>query len=168
MDPLTETYNRYYFVGRLAKEIHRAARYDRPISILFLDVDEFKGINDRYGHLQGDQILKELGRLFVQNLRQTDVVCRYGGDEFVALLPETEEVLAQNAAQKLLDSVRAHSFSNLENPQSPLVISISVGVSTLRLGENEDQFLKGADDALYAAKQRGRNCLAARDQRSSL
>jgi predicted signal transduction protein with EAL and GGDEF domain len=88
-DPLTQAYNRHYFVGRLTAEVHRAA-----LSIIFVDIDEFKPINDRHGHLQGDQVLRDMGQLLVQNLRDVDIICRYGGDEFVILLPETDRDMA--------------------------------------------------------------------------
>ena len=158
-DTLTGTYNRHYFVGRLASEIKRAGRYQRPVSMLFIDVDRFKQVNDTFGHLIGDRVLRDLGRVFVENLRETDVVCRYGGDEFVALLPEANDEMALETAQKLLDSVRAHPFVNPDDPDRPIPVSVSIGMKTLSPGENEDDFLKGADDALYQAKQGGRDCL---------
>ena len=161
MDTLTETYNRHYFVGRLSAEVSRSGRYDRPVSMLFLDVDNFKLVNDSHGHLFGDRVLRELAKLFVEHLRQTDVVCRYGGDEFVALLPETDEAMAREAAEKLIEAVGRHSWVNPENPDARLSISVSVGVNTLSAGENEEAFLKGADVALYEAKQSGRGCMRA-------
>ena len=161
-DTLTGTYNRHYFVGRLASEIKRTGRYGRPVSMLFMDVDRFKEVNDTYGHLVGDRVLRDLGKLFVENLRQTDVVCRYGGDEFVALLPEASDEMALETAQKLLDGVRAHTFVNPDDPDHPVSVSVSIGMNTLRPGESEDDFLKGADDALYKAKKGGRDCLVTR------
>lgn len=165
-DPLTGTYNRHYFVGRLSSEIQRSTRYSRPISMLFMDVDKFKQVNDTYGHLVGDQVLVDLGALFMESLRTTDVVCRYGGDEFIALLPETDEEMAREAAEKLLQAVRTYELENPSDPTRQVNVSVSVGVSTLQPGENEEDFLKGADEALYRAKQGGRDCLVTVEARA--
>ena len=160
-DPLTQAYNRHYFVGRLTAEVHRAARYARPVSIIFVDIDEFKPINDRHGHLQGDHVLRDMGKLLVQNLREVDIICRYGGDEFVILLPETDKEMAAGAAEKILQAVRAYPFKNIDNPEHQLHVTISVGVSTLEPGGTEDELIKSADAALYRAKSLGRNRISA-------
>jgi diguanylate cyclase (GGDEF)-like protein/PAS domain S-box-containing protein len=159
-DPLTQAYNRHYFVGRLTSEVHRAIRYGRPVSTIFVDVDQFKSINDRYGHLQGDHVLRELGKLIVQSLRDVDIVCRYGGDEFVILLPETDAPMAQRTAEKILDAVRNHHINNLDNPEERLTVTVSVGVSTLDPGTTEEDLIRAADSALYKAKTSGRDRLA--------
>ena len=159
-DPLTRAYNRHYFVGRLTAEVHRAARYSRPVSIIFVDIDEFKQINDRQGHLQGDQVLRELGRLLVENLRDVDIICRFGGDEFVLLLPETDADMAARTGDKILEAVRSHSFQSIDNPEQKLPVTISLGVSTLEPGGSEDDLIKSADAALYRAKSCGRNRMA--------
>ena len=159
IDSLTQAYNRHYFVGRVSAEVRRAGRYSRPVSLIFVDVDQFKDINDQYGHLQGDQVLRELGALFIQNLRDVDVVCRYGGDEFVILLPESDSVMASRTAQKLLEASQSHPFRNLDNPEQTLAVTLSVGVSTLQPGENEEELLRSADAALYRAKKLGKNRL---------
>jgi diguanylate cyclase (GGDEF)-like protein len=157
IDPLTGAYNRHYFVGRLSAEMNRCARTTRPISMIFIDVDEFKAINDAHGHLQGDQVLRELGAIFMRNLREEDCVCRYGGDEFVALLPEVDADRAHLIAEKLLTAVREHRFYSLYSPEVTLPISISLGVSVLEKNQDEDLFLQAADAALYRAKKLGRN-----------
>jgi diguanylate cyclase (GGDEF)-like protein/PAS domain S-box-containing protein len=159
-DPLTQAYNRHYFVGRLASEVHRANRYSRPVSTIFVDVDQFKAINDRHGHLQGDEVLRDLGKVLAQNLRDADIVCRYGGDEFVILLPETDAAMAQRTARKLLEAVRSHHFKNLDNPEECLAVTVSVGVSTLGSGASEDDLIRSADSALYKAKTLGRDRVA--------
>jgi diguanylate cyclase (GGDEF)-like protein len=157
MDSLTETFNRRYFAKRLAEEIDRANRYQRVISLLFVDVDKFKVINDTYGHPAGDHVLREIGALFARELRRTDIVCRYGGDEFVVLLPESDRDTAQETADKLLKAIRSHEFTTPDDPDARLSVSISIGVNTLGPGEDQDQFLRGADCALYAAKNAGRD-----------
>jgi len=157
IDPLTEAFNRKHFMNRLSTEIQRATRYDRPTALIFLDVDYFKQINDRYGHLQGDQVLRDLAQLFRAKLRNSDVLCRYGGDEFVVLLPETNSVMAQAKAETLVQSVREHHFANLDDPSQAVPVTISVGHASLTQGQDEERFLQSADAALYQAKREGRD-----------
>jgi two-component system cell cycle response regulator len=102
-----------------------------------------------------------MGKLLVQNLRDVDIICRYGGDEFVILLPETDKEMAAGAAEKILQAVRAYPFKNIDNPEHQLPVTISVGVSTLERGGTEDELIKSADAALYRAKSLGRNRIAA-------
>jgi diguanylate cyclase (GGDEF)-like protein len=157
LDPLTQVYNRHYFIGRLRAEAERARRYGRTASVIFVDVDHFKQINDEHGHLQGDQVLRDLSRLFEENLREVDVVCRFGGDEFVILLPETDLEMACRTATKLLKAVESTQFRNVSPTGGAFPVTISVGVSTLRTGQTEDDLLQMADAALYKAKTTGRN-----------
>jgi diguanylate cyclase (GGDEF)-like protein len=157
VDSLTGVNNRNFFMQRLHSEVQRARRYGRPMSLIFIDVDNFKDINDRYGHLQGDQVLRELGALFQRNLRSVDLLGRYGGDEFVLLLPETSLDMAQDTGDKLIRSVREHHFPNLDDPEQPVGVSISVGISSLAPGQDEERFLQAADAALYVAKKEGRD-----------
>ncbi len=157
VDPLTGTFNRHYFVRLLSAEMNRCKRTGRPISLVFVDVDEFKRINDTYGHLQGDHVLRELGGIFTRNLREEDCVCRYGGDEFVVLLPEVDGEKAKLIAEKLLQAVREHGFFSLESPEKPIPVSISIGISSLENNQDEDLFLQAADAALYRAKKMGKN-----------
>jgi diguanylate cyclase (GGDEF)-like protein len=157
VDPLTQTYNRHHFAGRLAAEVRRARRYSRPTSLVFIDIDNFKQINDGHGHLQGDQVLRDMGQLLVNDLREVDVVCRYGGDEFVLLLPETDGEMAMQTAEKIRQRVAEFAFHNLDNPDVTIAVTISVGVSTLGATGSEDELLQKADAALYDAKRCGRN-----------
>lgn len=156
-DTLTGVFNRHYFIGRLSSEINRCSRSSQPVSLIFIDVDEFKRINDHYGHIQGDEVLKQLGEIFRSNIREYDCVCRYGGDEFVILLPETGGEQAQQTALKLLERVREHQFFQLEQRSEQIKVSVSIGVSQLDQDVDEDLFLKSADNALYKAKEKGRN-----------
>ncbi len=168
VDSLTGTGTRNFFMQRLRAEVRRAHRYGRPTSLIFLDVDHFKEINDSYGHLQGDEVLRELGPVFQRNLRDADVLGRYGGDEFVLLLPETTVEMARDTAEKLKRSVEDHHFRNLDDPEQPVAVSISVGLAALEPGQDEERFLQVADSALYAAKKQGRNRVATIDGERSL
>jgi len=159
IDPLTQAYNRHYFVSRLTAEVERSIRYSRPVSVLFVDVDQFKLVNDQHGHLQGDEVLRSVGKLFKVCLRDVDVVCRYGGDEFIVLFPETDLEMARCAAEKLLRTVGSHKFPVIDDPEKTLQITLSMGLSSLKPGMRDDALLKAADEALYKAKSRGRNCL---------
>lgn len=159
IDPLTQAYNRHYFEGRLALEVERSIRYGRPVSVLFMDLDGFKQINDKYGHLQGDDVLRVIGKLCKACLRDVDVICRYGGDELLVLFPETELGMAQHAAEKLLRTIRDHKFPLLDAPGNHARMSVSMGLSALKPGMKDQSLLKAADDALYLAKSRGRNRL---------
>jgi diguanylate cyclase (GGDEF)-like protein/PAS domain S-box-containing protein len=160
VDSLTGAGNRNFFMQKLCSEVQRARRYGRPMSLIFLDVDHFKEINDSYGHVQGDHVLRELGQLFQRNLRKVDVLARYGGDEFVLLLPETSIEMARETAEKLNRSVQDHHFPNLDDPEQPVSVSISVGLAALQSSQDEERFLQAADAALYVAKKEGRNRVA--------
>lgn len=166
IDALTQTYNRHHFVSKLAAEVRRAKRYSRPCSLLFVDVDRFKEINDEYGHLQGDQVLRDLGKLFLQSVREVDVVCRYGGDEFLVLLPETTLEMARQTAEKLRARVQEHRFRHVDSPAVTVPVTVSMGVSALELDQTDEEFLQAADEALYRAKKAGRNVVACRSESS--
>jgi diguanylate cyclase (GGDEF)-like protein len=161
VDVLTGAYNRNFFMNRMSLEVRRARRYNRPVSLVFIDVDHFKPINDCYGHLQGDQVLRDLGKVLREHIRETDILCRYGGDEFVVLLPETDTRMAGETAEKLVHAVREHHFANLDDPGQRVPLTISVGVTSLQPAQNEEQFLQTVDTALYRAKKAGRNQAAA-------
>jgi len=164
IDSLTQAYNRHYFVDKLSTEVQRAIRYGRPVSMVFVDLDEFKNINDRYGHLQGDEVLRALGKLFIENVRDVDVVCRYGGDEFVLLLPETDKSMACSLAEKLLTAIRTHPFRVLDGSMDRLPVTVSIGVSTLLPEETGEELLHAADAAMYRAKSRGKNRVQVNDE----
>lgn len=145
-DSLTGLFNRHYFNEIFLQEIERASRYDNKFSILLMDVDNFKAINDTFGHLKGDGVLKIIADVLAQLVRQTDILARFGGDEFIVLLPETDVEGANAVAKKLEGKVSLQSFSN-----TPL--SISIGVSTYKPGFSAEQFLEEADRQLYKHKQ---------------
>ncbi len=156
-DPLTGAFNRRYLDRRLCEEVTRARRYDVPLSIVFLDIDHFKRVNDQYGHLVGDQVLVVLGRILVEKLRTTDVLTRYGGEEFVIITPHTPLLGAAEIAGRLLKDIEAYRFTL---PDQPVSFSVTCSAGVASLGEGIDgveRLLHVADQNLYCAKQEGRN-----------
>jgi diguanylate cyclase (GGDEF)-like protein len=158
-DALTGIHNRRHFTGRLDNEWKRFRRYNRPLSLLLLDIDHFKSVNDRYGHDVGDQAIIAVARSCGLQTRDSDVVARIGGEEFAILLPETELVDARVAAERLRRAVAAEPIATSAGPIS-VTISIGAALATTKLNDAAE-LMKLADDALYAAKRGGRNCVAA-------
>jgi diguanylate cyclase (GGDEF)-like protein len=158
-DALTDIFNRRHFTARLDSEWKRFRRYNRPLSLLLLDIDHFKSINDRYGHDVGDQVIIAVARCCGMQTRDSDVVARIGGEEFAILLPETELADARVAAERLRRAVAAESFASSAGP-IPVTVSIGAALATTKLNDAAE-LMKLADDALYAAKRGGRNCVAA-------
>lgn len=154
LDPLTGLYNRRYLNDYLKMEYYRAERSGMPISLIMLDIDHFKDINDTYGHTVGDDVLKNLANIIRQMVRLSDVICRYGGEEFLIVCPDMDIEVARNRAEALRAKVERYIL--------PLVggITISIGVATFpRHGDNIEKVLQKADEALYEAKRMGRNCV---------
>lgn len=155
-DSLTALPNHRTFQERLAQEIARAERYDRPLSILMIDVDYFKVYNDTYGHPRANLVLQELARLLGEMSRISDTVARYGGEEFAIILPETDNISARKIAERLCVQVERHVFPGEERMPGG-ALTISIGVGTHVSGGSKDTLLQAADSALYAAKRSGRN-----------
>jgi diguanylate cyclase (GGDEF)-like protein len=154
-DPLTGILNRRRFLELADLEWVRAQRHGRPQSLLLIDVDEFKAVNDRHGHLSGDETLRRIAETCQSCLRRTDVLGRYGGDEFVILLPETEEPGAVLMAERIR---RALAACQVKAQAGPVRITVSIGAAARRIGmEAFDSLLAQADAALYTAKSKGRN-----------
>lgn len=156
-DDLTGLFNRRHFFDNLEKEIQRARRYRRVFSLLMLDLDDFKGYNDIYGHLRGDEALKEVARLLLANSRRADVVGRFGGEEFVVLLPEVNKQGAAVVAEKMRAAVEQYSFFGRET-QPGGRLTVTLGLVTYPV-DSEDglELVDLADRALYAGKQQGGN-----------
>ncbi len=151
-DDLTSIYNRRHFLERLQSEIDRARRYTIDFSVLFIDIDNFKELNDSYGHQIGDRILAELATILKHWARSSDIVARYGGEEFVVLLPMTDKPRAGRAAERLRTRVQRHTFYRRKK------LTVSVGVASFPSdGETIEQILGRVDEALYMAKKTGRN-----------
>ncbi|MCP4115914.1 MAG: GGDEF domain-containing protein [Desulfobacteraceae bacterium] len=159
-DELTQIYNRRYFYSRLEEEIQRAARYLHPLSLLLLDIDHFKKVNDVHGHQVGDDVLIGIASIIKSNTRAVDIVGRYGGEEFVVILPETDEKGASVIAEKLRKLIERHEFDISD--EKKINVTSSFGVSSLNMlaediPDKSRHIIKLADDALYTAKESGRN-----------
>jgi len=158
-DDLTGLGNRRLLRLRLEDELHRARRFGQAVSLLAIDIDYFKALNDRHGHPTGDASLRKLAGLMTRNLRRIDTIARIGGEEFVVLLPRTNLAEAAQVANKLRSMVEQTDFpGGAAQPAGRL--TISVGVASLRTGETGADLMARADTALYEAKDRGRNCVA--------
>jgi two-component system cell cycle response regulator len=155
-DQLTGLHNRRYMRVQLESFVKRANMGGAPVSILLCDIDHFKKINDIHGHAAGDDVLREFGRRLRENIRPMDVACRYGGEEFVVIMPETSQALAQSAGERIRQIMADTTFSIARGDE--LKVTMSGGVSTIVPPEDTmDALLKRADDALYRAKSAGRN-----------
>ena len=159
IDGLTECYNKRYFIDALEREVNRAVRYKRLLSLAMLDIDHFKKVNDTYGHLAGDYVLRELARLLSASVRRQDIFARYGGEEFAAIIPEVDGAGARVVCEKMRSLVEQYPF--VYNGQA-LKVTISLGIETFD-GQTEDiqGFIARADAKLYAAKVAGRNQICA-------
>lgn len=156
-DELTGLFNFRHFHQKLDLEIKRAKRYQHSLSIIMLDIDHFKYYNDLHGHPQGNEVLKQMARLIRENTRETNIVARYGGEELIVLLPETEKEVAVQAAERLCSIIEGAVFPfEAEQPDGNL--TVSVGVASYPVDAEEGEALvRIVDDILYQAKREGRN-----------
>ncbi len=154
IDGLTQAFNKRYFIENLEKEIPRCTRHQRPLSLLMLDIDHFKKINDEHGHLTGDYVLREMARRVRTRVRKEEVFARYGGEEFAVTLPETSREQAMKVGEDIRRLVCAEPF-DFEGDH--ISVSVSVGVGTTVNEIAAEPFIKIADDNLYKAKKSGRN-----------
>jgi len=157
MDGLSGLYNHRYFQEQLAKEVLRAQRYSSPLSLIMGDVDHFKSFNDNYGHLQGDNVLRQVAAILKAETRQTDIVARYGGDEFMVILPDAEKADACRVAESIRNRIRAELNSGQEYSLLSAV-TISFGVASFPLDALTPMgLIQKADESLYCAKNGGRD-----------
>jgi diguanylate cyclase (GGDEF)-like protein len=157
-DGLTGCFNRKHAIESLDLELRRARRSDRPVSLVIFDIDHFKGINDKHGHLAGDTVLASVGRLLARVLRVTDIKCRYGGDEFLVILPDTPLAGAKPVTESLLRELSGLRF---EFEGEPVSLGVSAGLAVATPAETQPtDLIARADEALYRAKRAGRNQLA--------
>lgn len=150
-DTLTKAFNRSIFADALEKEIIRAERYQRPLSLIFIDIDFFKRINDTYGHNVGDKVLYSLSDIIRSSIRQNDIFCRIGGEEFAIIAPETDLKAAFTLAEKTRLLIEKSEFSKVGG------ITVSMGVTAFLRKDNRETFTIRADNNLYKAKEKGRN-----------
>ncbi|MEI6862928.1 MAG: sensor domain-containing diguanylate cyclase [Candidatus Omnitrophota bacterium] len=154
-DSLTGLYVRRYFTERLDEELSRSARHGLKFSFLMLDIDDFKKINDTYGHLVGDVVLKDIGSIIKENVREIDLICRYGGEEFAAMLPETSNEGAFVVAERIRKRAEEHVFRAYDET---LKLTVSLGVATYPDDSlNHQGIIEAADGALYKGKRSGKN-----------
>jgi len=153
-DVLTGLYNRRRFHDVLSTEYERAKRYAVPFSLVMLDIDYFKKVNDTYGHSVGDVVLREVATILKNSIREIDTAARYGGEEFVVVLPNTEKENAQIFAERIRQAIERHAFSGVNKN---ITVSIGIGGMPDAKVEDEDKLIRCADFALYRAKQSGRN-----------
>jgi len=152
-DDLTKLYRVNYFNTKIQEEIERSSRYARTFSLLLIDVDDFKKINDTLGHQAGDAVLKRIANLIKSNIRKADIAARYGGEEFCVLMPETNKDQAIIGAERIRRAVEKNSGELLERSR----VTVSTGIADYRLGMKKYDIIKAADEALYKAKREGKN-----------
>jgi diguanylate cyclase (GGDEF)-like protein/PAS domain S-box-containing protein len=155
-DPLTGAYNRRHFADLAEAELRRAARYGHPTSLVMLDIDHFKAVNDDLGHAAGDAVLRGVARIVADTVRGSDVVARIGGEEFALLFPETTLRAARATAERIRRAVRSQSFAS-EGLPADRAITLSLGLTQQRSGETLGEVMQRADEALYTAKAAGRD-----------
>ncbi len=164
VDALTGLSNRHRFVPAAKREIDLARLHGQPLTILVVDIDHFKLINDAHGHLAGDQVLVEIGHRCRQTLRATDLLARWGGEEFIALLPNTTVALAQQLAERVREAVSAFVRLKPEGPEVQVTVSIGVAGASAGQTLSLDGLIQLADRALYKSKRAGRDRVSTNSQ----
>ncbi|WP_119302240.1 PleD family two-component system response regulator [Dongia deserti] len=160
-DVLTGVYNRRYALRHMEGLMKRVADTAKPLSVLVCDLDRFKSVNDTYGHAAGDEVLKQFAQRATQSMRNIDMVARFGGEEFVILLPDTEGDNALKAAERLCKKVASIPMDVADAPDGKLTVTVSIGVASTTMAMPGEELIKLADAALYRAKQGGRNQVCA-------
>ena len=165
-DPLTELYNSRHFYAQLEDEIQRSERYLHPLSLIFIDIDNFKAINDTYGHMVGDQALLLIAKKMQTSLRSQDTAYRFAGDEFTIILPETTSDNAKFVADRIKSEMEKESLVILE--QEITKITLSIGIAEYQRNEKKEQFVHRADVTMYEAKKKGGNNIAVSSKLAAL
>lgn len=158
-DPLTGLFNRRHMQEALERELRRSARGKKPLGLIMMDIDWFKKFNDEYGHDAGDQLLVELARHIEKQFREYDIPCRYGGEEFMVLMPETPLEIAQKRAEQLRKSMKNIQLQYKGETLGPISLSLGVAIYPFH-GQTPENLFRAADAALYQAKANGRNCVS--------
>lgn len=154
-DSLTGLHNRQAILGKLCELINRAKRYKEDFTLIMLDIDHFKRVNDRYGHLTGDEVLEKIATLIRQNIRDTDVAGRYGGEEFIIILPQADLSSARVLAERIRSIIESAEMK--DSAGNVFAITVSQGLSGWEPGEDAHSLISRADEALYKVKENGRN-----------
>lgn len=155
-DALTILFNRRAIIRELQKEVQRSERYGSKLSVSILDVDHFKSINDTYGHAIGDEVLRQVAHQLREGVREPDIVGRYGGEEFIIVLPNSDSIAAGEQADRICKHM---SSTTLQVKEHVVQVTLSIGIAQMRHGEDTwDILLNRADNAMYAAKDKGRSC----------
>lgn len=158
-DEKTELYNYRHFMDRLLEQFKLVCRYGTNLTLVMFDLDHFKSVNDRHGHVAGDHVLRQFGQIMLRTARETDLVARYGGEEFSVLLPHTSASQGQRLAERVRKSTEGHSFE-IPNGGGPLRVTVSAGVATVPINDGivePPDLIEAADLAMYRAKDAGRN-----------
>lgn len=163
-DALTSLLNKRGFEKRFELERIRAKQNETPFSLIMVDIDHFKKVNDTFGHLVGDSLLKSIAAMLKSQLRKNDIASRYGGEEFLILLPETGIDGAKAAGQKIRDILASKEWKLKETGETMGKITVSMGIALYKLNEPEEVLIKRVDDALYIAKNKGRNMIITQDE----
>jgi diguanylate cyclase (GGDEF)-like protein len=159
-DGLTGLFNKRYAHQRLDEEFYRSKRYDHPLSLMMVDLDNFKALNDRFGHAVGDHLLRYFSQVITDTIRPSDIAARYGGEEFLIILPETQKEEAQTVADRLLKRISLYPF-RVDSRKEDVPFTISIGVTAFPdHGESAEDLVVLADQALYQAKKNGKNKVA--------
>ncbi len=161
-DALTGVNNRRFFDQRLREEVERAERDNTPLCLLFIDIDNFKQVNDQYGHTAGDQVLHTTASLIRKQIRTVDIVARFGGEEFAVLLTQADETMAMVIAERIRSAIQAHKFCPCDTKILEVTVSIGIATNQFELGtsstrEYNDKLIEHSDIALYEAKRNGKN-----------
>ncbi len=164
-DPLTRLFNLRHFYSQLEKEIDRFNRYNRPLALMLLDIDNFKIFNDTYGHLEGDRILVNLGKVIRECLRTMDSGYRFGGEEFTVILPETTAYEGFVVAQRIQQAMRSTAFFPPSGSE-PIITTLSVGLTEYDSGEPLKEFVRRSDKAMYLSKTKGKDRISILDKNS--
>ena len=157
IDALTGLYNRRSVLNKLDEKIKLAHRYDEDLCLLLMDIDDFKNINDHYGHIAGDDVLETVAATIQQNIRETDFAGRYGGDELLIIFPQTDTLTASHIAERIRTKIENSVIKNKDG--SSFNVTVSQGISNYKRDEDQVTFLSRVDQALYKAKQNKRNCV---------
>ncbi|MDP2279553.1 MAG: GGDEF domain-containing protein, partial [Nitrospirota bacterium] len=154
-DQLTGLYNRRHLEIILKEEFKRTFRYKTPLTCMMIDIDHFKRINDAFGHNAGDAVLKETAKIIAETARESDTVARWGGEEFIIILPQTKKEEALQAASRIVKAISEHNFQDIPNER----ITVSIGIASAPdpSTDSEDKLIHASDIALYDAKKKGRN-----------